>query len=486
MMGTNKSIKKNMVMSILLTSSNFIFPVITYSYVARVLGPGGTGDVAFVSSALSYFSYIAILGIPTYGLREVAKVRDDKEKMSHLVQELLIINLLSTLLSYVLMAGAVLLVPRLYEDRMLFLVMGGSIFLNTIGLEWIYQALEEYTYITIRSLVFKVIALVLTFLLIRTKDDVLWYGFFHVFTNSASYTLNFFHVRKYISFKKIGSFDFKRHLSPIFTLFAASVIITIYANFDVTMIGFIRTKDEVGLYNAALKIKSIVLALSTAITAVLIPRMAYYLKDGNKEKAGNLIVKSLRVSLCLAIPVATYIFIFGSDCISLLCGDEYLDAIPTLRILIICIAPLVLTNLFGNQILIPSGNEKRFSQSVFVGLWINLALNALMIPSMGAFGAAIGTLVTECWNVFWMSGGAARDYRKMLLSSIRIFMYLLPLAAGIVCSIAISRFISLSLIWRVVTTGLAFFIPFYGILFIEKEPLITEQTTAVIKKLKHK
>lgn len=476
-----KSLKKNMLMSGLLTSSNFIFPVITYAYVARVLLPAGTGRVAFVESVLSYFSYIAILGIPGYGLREVAKVRDDKLKMSHLVQELLIINLISTALAYVLLIGAVIFVPRLFEERMLFLVMGGSIFLGTIGLEWVYQALEEYSYITVRSLIFKTIAVILTFLLIRTKEDVLWYGFLHIFTNSASYVMNFLHIRKFVSFKKIDSYDLKRHLKPIGVLFAASVIITIYANFDVTMIGFISTETEVGLYNAALKIKALVLSLSTAVTAVLVPRMSYYLKDGDKEKASELIQKSLRVSLCLAVPVAVYIFLFGADCILLLCGEEYLGAVPTLRVLICCIVPLVLTNLFGNQILIPSGNEKRYSQSVFVGMWINLVLNALMIPKLGAFGAAIGTLITECWNVYWMSGGA-KEYRKMLIDSVKLTTYIIPLVIAVVVSFLVAKIISVDLIWRLIISCITFFGSFFTILLIEKEPLITGLMTSVAKK----
>ena len=478
-----KSLKKNMVMSTLLTSSNFIFPVLSYSYVARRLGPGGTGSVAFVYSMLSYFSYIAILGIPVYGLREVAKVRDDKAKRSHLVQELLVINLVSTLIAYVLLVGAVLIVPRLFEERMLFIVMGGYIFLNTIGLEWVYQALEEYSYITIRSLIFKTLALALTFMLIRTEEDVLWYGFLHIFTNSASYLLNFLNVRKHISFKPTGKLQFRKHFRPIITLFAASIIITIYANFDVVMIGFISTEDEVGLYNAAIKIKTLVLSLSTAITAVLVPRMSYYYMRGEREKASDLILKSLRVSLCMAIPVSVYIFLFGADCISLLCGEQYVEAVPTLQVLIVCVFPLVLTNLFGNQILIPSGQEKRFSQSVFVGMWINIVLNLIMIPSMGSFGAAIGTLVTECWNVFWMSGGA-KYYRKMLVSSIKPHIYVLPLIAGSVCSILVSHYLALTLLWRIIATGAAFFIPVYAIFILLKEPLVVQQLNGVRRRFK--
>ena len=477
-----KSLKKNMVMSVILTSANFIFPLITYSYVARVLHPAGTGRVTFVSSILSYFQYIAVLGIPAYGVREVAKVRDDKIKMSHLVQELLVLNVISTILSYVLLFAAVLLIPKLYSEKALFLVMGASIFLNTIGLEWVYQALEEYSYITIRSVILKLISVFLTFALIKTEKDVLYYGFLHIFTSSASYILNFVHIRKFISFSSGNKYDLKRHLKPVLTLFAASIIITVYANFDVSMIGFISSEHEVGLYNSALKIKQIILSLSTAITNVLIPRMSYYLTDNNKEQAGTLIEKSLRISLVLAVPTAIFIFIFAEQCILFLCGDEYLQATNTLRVLISCVIPLVLTNLFGNQILIPSGKEKRYSQSVFVGLWINLVLNSIMIPTLGAFGAAFATLVTECWNVIWMSGGA-KEYRQMLLHRISILKYLIPIGIASFVSITISYFLQLPSFIFLIVAGSVYFLIYYLLLIAFKEPIITNQLNSITKKI---
>lgn len=478
-----KSIKRNMVMSAILTASNFIFPLITFSYVARVLKPAGTGRVAFVSSILQYFSYIAVLGIPAYGVREVARVRDNKEKMSNLVQELFVLNLLSTIVSYALLVLVVSMVPRFYSEKTLFIVMSSSIFLNTIGLEWVYQALEEYSYITIRSIVFKVISVILTFLLIKTERDVIFYGFLHIFTGSASYIMNFVHIRKYIKYIKKKRYNFRKHIKPIFTLFAASIIITIYANFDITMIGFISNEREVGLYNVGLKIKQIVLSLSTAVTAVLIPRMAYYLKDNNKDQAGNLIEKSLRLSLDLAIPVALFVFLYAKECISFLCGDEYIAAVNTLRILICCIVPLILSNLFGNQILIPSGKEKRYSQSVFVGLWINLVLNCILIPALGAFGAALSTLITECWNVFWMSGGV-KDYRNMCLRKINYLDYFIPLMTASALSIVASNFFPEMELVHLVVSAIAFFGTYYFFLVICKEPILMTQLSLIKSRLK--
>lgn len=111
-MNNNQSIKKNMFMNILLTSSNFIFPLITYSYVARILLPEGTGKVAFVQSVLAYFSYIATLGISGYGVRECARIRNDKQELSKLVHELLIINLLSTIVAYIALGIALVVVKN--------------------------------------------------------------------------------------------------------------------------------------------------------------------------------------------------------------------------------------------------------------------------------------------------------------------------------------------------------------------------------------
>lgn len=469
-----KSIKKNMLMSAILTVSEFLFPIVTYGYVARVLHPDRTGQVAFVNSILTYFLYIASLGIPSYGRREVAKIRGNKEKLSELVQELFVLNAGSTLLSYVFLWIAVMMIPKLQEYSALFLIMGGQIALKLIGVEWLYQGLEEYSYITIRSLIFKTISVILTFLLIRSEKDVLWYGFVHTFTLSASYLCNFFHVKKYLQYRKRHKYNFKKHIKPILLLFSASIAITIYASFDISMLGFISTEYEVGLYNAAQKIKSIVLALSTAITNVLLPRVAYYFANKEEVRIVDLLSKSLRVSLLIAVPVAVYIIIFGKNVLAFIGGSEYIQASNLLRILMLCVFALIATNFCGAQILIPIGREKRYTQSVSIGLFINLILNWIMIPARGAVGAAIATLITELWNVFWMVGGC-KDYLKAILPRVSKSFYAGGMvAAGVISYYVSKRILSLNVFWQLAVTAVVFFTVYYLILLIFREPVLIE------------
>lgn len=478
-----KSLKQNMILNITLTVSNFLFPLITFTYVARVLTPTGTGKVAFVNSIINYFLYLSMLGIPTYGLRECAKVRHDKKQLSKLVQELLIINIFATIIAYILLFTFVLLIPKFRQYKKLFIVMSIVIVLTTLGMEWLYKALEEYRYITTRSLILRIFVIPLTFLLIRSEDDYIYYGILTIFTVSASYVFNFIHVGKYINLNYKHQIELKKHFKPIVILFASTVIITIYNNFDVSMLGLLSSEGEVGFYNAALRIKSIVLSMSTAVTSVMIPRMVYYFSNKTFDKAQELLVKSLKVSMLLALPLTMYIAIFARDVLEFVCGIEYISAVPTLRILCFCVIPLILTNLFGNQVLIPLGMEKRYTKSVFVGLWVNIILNAILIFKFGSAGAAFATFITECWNVYYMSGGR-KDIRKYLFKNINIFKYIIPIAiSGIAAKLLWGTVENKLIVWRLMTTTIVYFGLFFTLLLILKEDIVLNTVKNILLRL---
>ena len=191
-------------MNAILTMSSFIFPLITFPYVSRILLPEGTGKVSFATSVVSYFAMFAQLGIPTYGIRACAKVRDDKEKLTKTVQELFIINLAMSLIAYIALFAAITFVPRLQQDKALFLIASLTILFNVIGMEWLYKALEQYTYITIRSVIFKFVALIAMFALIHQKSDYVIYGGISILAASASNIFSYFHVHQDYSLRPVG------------------------------------------------------------------------------------------------------------------------------------------------------------------------------------------------------------------------------------------------------------------------------------------
>ena len=222
------SVMTNFIMNFLLTASSILFPLITFPYVSRVLGPTGTGAVAMGTSLVSYFTMVAMLGVPTYGIRACAQVRDNSEKLSRIVQELLIINLVMALISYAAFFLLLWLVPEFREESTLYTICSVAIILNVVGVNWVYQALEEYSYITFVSVLFKALGLALMFLLVRNSGDVLWYGFVTVVSSFGSAVFNFIRLRKLVDLHPCRPWNFRRHLYPIFTFFFMSVATTVY------------------------------------------------------------------------------------------------------------------------------------------------------------------------------------------------------------------------------------------------------------------
>ena len=390
-----QTVKKNFIMNFILTAANFIFPIVTFPYVSRILLAEGTGKVAFAASIASYFSMIAALGIPTYGIRACARIRDDKDKLNKTVQELLIIHMSATSLALMFYFISVFIVPELYKEKTLMLINSLSIILNVCGVNWLYQALEQYSYITYRSIFFKIISIILMFFFIHQKSDYIIYGGIAIFANAGSNILNFIRLRKLINFKKVESYSFLVHIRPILVFFAQSVAITVYTNLDTVMLGFMQSDIEVGYYNAAIKIKTILLSLVTSLGTVLLPRLSYCIQKNDKIQFQTLISKSIRFVFIIALPLTIFFILFAKETLIVLSGRDFIGATLAMQIITPTILLIGLSNITGIQILTPLGKEKIVVYSVTFGAILDLIVNYICIPRLGAAGASLGTLIAE-------------------------------------------------------------------------------------------
>ena len=393
--GTEKSIKVNFIMNMLLTLSSIAFPLITFPYASRILLPEGIGKVAMGTSVIAYFSLIARLGIPTYGIRACARVRDDKYKLSRTVHELLVINLIMAIISYVVLFIIVFTIPKFKEEYMLYLLMSISILLEALGVEWFYKALEEYSYITIRSIFCKLIALGATFLFVHTQQDYIKYGVITIMAVTLSNLLNFCNLRKYIIIQPLNNYSFKKHLKPIIYLFASSCVIIIYTQMNTVILGLLKTNVDVGLYDTPMKIKNVLVGIVTTFGAVLIPRASYYIRRGLFEDFYMITKKSVQFVCFLALPLISFFIVFASNSIFVLAGDNFIGAVIPFKVILISIFFIGLTNIIGLQILVPLGKEKCMFYSGVGGGFVDLIACFLLIPILGPTGAAISNLLAE-------------------------------------------------------------------------------------------
>ncbi len=480
------SIKKNFIMNALLAMSSFIFPMITFPYVSRILGPAGYGKVGFATSLVSYFNMFAQLGVPTYGVRACAKVRDDREKLSRTVKELLTLNLVMSAAAYAGLFLALLTVPRLREDRLLYLIVSSTILFSAIGMEWLYKGLEQYTYITVRSLVFKFIALLAMFLLVHAESDYVMYGAISVFAASASGLMNLLHARRYVSLRGISGCRYTRHFKAVGIFFAMACAATVYTHLDTLMLGFMTTNQDVGYYDAAVRVKQILVSIVTSLGTVLLPRASYYIEHGQREAFQRISGKALHFIALTSIPAACYFILFAEEGIGFLSGSAYRNSVAPMQIIMPTLIFIGLTNIMGIQMLVPLGREKVVLYSEIAGAVTDLILNFLLIPGMRSAGAAIGTLSAEAVVLIWQYV-SLRDEVRDAFKRIPWKKILTAVPAAGIASVWLKFVLRRDTSWQcflvLALSAVLFFGVYAGLLTLEKEPVLLEMEQTVLGKL---
>lgn len=420
----NKRVAVNALLNTIKTVLGIIFPLITFPYVTRVLGVETLGVYTFSASIISYFLLIAALGISTYGIREGTQYRNNQEKFDKFVGELFSINVISTIVSYLLLGICLIIVPKLHDYSAAILILSIEMIMATIGVAWVCNIYEDFLFITIRTLAIQLISLVLTLTLVKNPGDLYIYVIIIVLANSGANLLNFFYIRrKYCKFKLTKNIDWKRHLRPILIIFSTSVAITVYVSSDSTMLGFMTSDYDVGLYGTAVKIYNIMKQVLAALLMVLIPQFSLMFARGEKERSNLLFSKVFNILTLLMLPMTVGLFMLSEEVIRLIAGTDYLGGTDSLRLLSIAVMFSLYAYMYIQCILIPAKKEDVVFKATALSAIVNIGLNFIMIPLWGINAAAITTIIAEAIT-FIITAIIGRRYvslsgiSKTLISSI--------------------------------------------------------------------
>ena len=390
-----KSLGLNAVLNGIRSVLNILFPIITFPYVSRVLGVNGIGIYNFSNSIVSYFLLIAALGINTYAIREGAKLRDDETAISKFASEIFTINMCSTLLSYILLFLCLILFSKLHNYTACILIFSLQIIFATIGTEWIYQIYEDYSYITLRSVIFQIVSIALLFIFVRGPQDYLKYASITVFSSGGANILNFIHAKKYCRIRLIWKFNWKNHLTPILIIFGASIANMIYVNSDITLLGLMKNNYVVGIYSVSSKVYQIVKTLIAALLIVTVPRLAMLFGKKKITEYKAILLKLTKILLIFALPASVGLFMLAREVILIISGSHYLRATNSLKILSLTYVFSILAWILTDCVLIPAKREKYVLRSMSVSAIVNIVINLALIPYFSENAAAASTVLAE-------------------------------------------------------------------------------------------
>lgn len=390
-----KSLAKNSLYNIIYQLLSLIFPLISSMYVARIILEDGVGKVAYAQNIVSYFTSIALLGFPVYGIREIAKVKENRQQCNETFFELFFVNAISTTFASILYIIFFMCSTSMRVELPLYLCAGAVLWLNYANIDWFYQGKEEYGYITARSLVIKVFSLIALIIFVKHKSDYVIYALISSCGTACNYILNLFNARKYISFNcNFKNINLKKHIKPLLVLAITAFLGNIYNKIDVTMLGLMSSNAIVGYYSNAHKIILIVVSCCIAVTTVFMPRLSFYYEN-DKKALDNLINWGTKLLFYVVIPLSVVIMLIATDTIVVLYGYAFRPAGKTLALF----APMLLIRPIGDllcyQLLVSAGQEQKRIYTSFIATIINVILNYFLIPIWQQNGAAIASVVAE-------------------------------------------------------------------------------------------
>lgn len=476
--------KKNFIYNFLLTGSHFLFPLLTFPYLSRVLGADGLGVCNFITSYAQNYIIIAALGIPVYAIREIAKVGDDKEKRSKLFFEILSIHLSFTFLLLIIYVISIYSYADLRQYKELALLGGSLILFSVFSIEWLFSGVNDFRYITIRSLIIRTVSIIAIFLLVKKREDFSIYFIITVLTVCSTSLVDIYSSKKFITRKVILSLKgVFTHVRAIAILAVYMVLTSIYSVLPATLLGFMSTKSSVGYYYGANKIILMIISVFSSLVTVMIPTLNLAVEKKQNEEYLSLINKSLSIVITFGIPITLCVFLLADPIVMLLAGKSFTNSILVIKIMAPIILMIALAQIFVILILSAHRKDKAMVFLSVIGMIISLAINLIFIPDFAEKATAVSLLISETAVTilaFFLARKAFNfpfPFKKSLLN--------------LLCSIPFILFISV--IMKLIQNNFLIIL-FSGIcctiyflvyqLFILKDKLLIETTNFVFHKIK--
>lgn len=482
-MNKNKSLKKNFMYNFSLNIINILFPLITAPYISRVLGANNLGKYNFSLSFSNWFLIFATFGTTTYGVREIAKARDNKKLLNKTFSEIFSINFIATLITLLVYIAVIFINPKTNGEISLFLVSALSLFLNLFCIDWFYAGLEDFKIITLRSLLIKLICLVSIFIFIRQKNDYVIYALISVLAFGMANIFNFIYSRKFVklTFKNI---DIKHHIKKISIFFYSNIVVSIYTVFDQVILGFLSTNKDVAFYSRSKQIYSIALSITLSISTVLLPKLSYLCKN-DFESYKKLLKKSINYIYIFSVPSVLGLMILAKDIMWFFGGKEFESAFMSLVILSVLVFTVSLGTWQYDQLFVPLGREKIGLKSQIFMAVVSIGSNIILIPKFGYIGASFSFVFAEITGTVY-----AVYYAKKKINEVRIKYLTKSLVNYIFSSLIMTfiivgfKFLKFGYIINIIFGVFMGPIVYFGMLYLIKDDICREFVNYLMKKLK--
>lgn len=369
-----------------------LIPLITTPYLARVLGPTGVGINAYTNSIIQYFILFGSIGVNLYGNRQIAFVRDDKDKMTKTFYEIFLMRIMTIVLAY---AAFLIFLMTTGSYHIYYLAQSVSIIAAAFDISWFFMGVENFGVTVLRNLVVKIITLISIFTFVKSFDDLNIYIMILSLSLLIGNITLFPNLRRYIGKVKFKNLRIWQHLKPSMILFVPQIATQIYLVVNKTMLGSMTSVQAAGYFDQSDKMIKMILAVVTATGTVMLPHVANAFMKGEVEKTKQFLYNSFSFVTALSVPMMFGIAAISKKFVPLFFTDKFLAVTPLMMIESVVILLIAWSNALGTQYLLPTNQNGAFTKSVVLGAVVNIIVNIPFIMLWGALGATISTVLSE-------------------------------------------------------------------------------------------
>lgn len=474
-----QSLKKNFIYNAILTMSGYIFPLMVYPYVSRVLGVANIGACNFVDSIVEYFTILSMMGMNTIGIREIAKCKNDQQKLDNVFSQLFSLNTLTTITAIIILIIATNIVPKFAPYKDLLYIGVGKLFFNYMLINWFFQGLENFKYIAARTIFVKILFVISVFLFVKTETDVKLYYFLVALTWAGNGIINFIYAKKYVSFNFTLKIN-KAIIGSFFTLGVYWFMNSMYTTLNVAFLGFATNDIEVGYYTTANKLLTVIMTMFTALTSVMVPRVSVALKSNDNSEAKALIRKAINALMLFAIPLIFFVFPFSQELIYLMSGKGYEGATTPLQIMTPLFFLVGYDQIIVLQTLLPMGKDKDILRNSILAASVGIISNIFLTLNFGKNGSAIVLILAEL-SVLLSSQFCVTKYLGLKIPFKLIIKHIIGFSPIIIICYVIKYFINSYVISLIVSASIICCYILLAGRFILKNSILTNLKTPLFK-----
>lgn len=476
------SIIKNYLYNTVYQIMSMLIPLITMPYLTRVFDPEQLGLNSLSLSIANYFMLFGVLGMQMYGNRQIAYVRDNKEKLAKTFWSLYTVQLATSTVS--LIVYYVFISCFTTVNTTIYLIQGLNIISVMIDISWLFMGLEDFKKVVIRNTFARLVGLACIFIFVKGPDDLLLYALLTVLVNIVSILLMWLYVPRYVGSIVIDKKIVRRTIKPLLKLFLPQIATQVYTLLARTLVGFLSTKDQVIFYDYSQKIVNMVLAMITSIGVVLLPRVSNIIGNGKREEVPRIIEKTFKIVSYLAIPMSIGLMCVSKILVSWFLSPKYLSVGQLTAWTSLIIIAVSWANIIGVQYLIATKQENKYTLSIIIAAIVNLIMNVCLIPSHGAAGAIISLIVAEYIGIVIQLILVRKQLpiKRMLLGVVKYVI--VSLIMGVVV-VFIGNSISNGMLANIVQ-GISGVVIYIVIMFIIKDEVQKEMISRIMTMIRKK